>query len=725
MTNQPNDTRILDLRRGGVIIHTSAGVVQYGVSPETIKDTMTLECGVPDLFLLPRNLFLEDLGLSMADLEFPIYYNFFVRGRKIRVVCDEGTRKRAEVVVREAIFGPANLATMELDFPAGAASPGFPDMKREMEYFRRNPRTGKRMRMDDLVEFLVYDVSGKVRVGDLEFDAKEEDWFVIRDRGEEIAYVPSRIYILPQVKQAPADLAPFTPPRFGMTIIGSGHGFDPNEMTSGFLLWVNGHGILVDPPVDTTGWLAAHKIDPAIVGTIILTHCHADHDAGSLQKILDKGRITVVTTRTIMESFARKYRALLDIPRSRFMKLFDFMPVRAGEPVSLFGASFTFKYTLHSIPTIMFETRFSGKSLVYTADHMNDRAFFDKLLAEGVLPPTRHADLSNFPWNHDLILHEAGMPPIHTPMAALEALPAEVKAKIRLIHVSEGAVKPGSGLALAAKGLADTHIFAVEAHELSRALEMLEALSRIDLFGTLHISRAKEFLEISRIEPFAAGETVIRRGSPADKFYIVLDGQAAVRLADGREVKVHGRHEYFGETALILGSPRTADVIARGALTCLAIGKADFLKFMRGTPIMERMVRIAENRVLDSFALLEEADLFAGLSGAQRTELLAILVPRSFKTGERLAERDGKVHCAWLIDRGRVEVAEADGTHRAAERGELVGWGAKAKGSAGRRHTATLRALSAVSAYEMPQAAFARFLDANPGLLVILEKKGK
>lgn len=724
MTTPGNETRILDLRRGGVIIHTSAGVVQYGVSPETIKDTMTLECGVPDLFLLPRNLFLEDLGLSMADLEFPIYYNFFMRGRRIRVICDESGKRRASALVREAIFGPSDLSTIEQDYPQGAASPGFPDMKREMEHFRRNPRTGERMRIEDLVEFLVFDADGKVRLGDLEFDAKEEDWFVLRDGGVEIAYVPSRIYILPQIKRPPDDLAPFRPPRFGLTVIGSGHGFDPKEMTSGFLLWVNGTGILVDPPVDTINWLAAHRIDPALTPAIILTHCHADHDAGALQKILDKGRITVITTRTILESFTRKYRALLDIPRASFQKLFDFLPVRVGEPVSLHGARFTFRYTLHSIPTVMFEARFRGKSLVYTADHMNEPAYMDELLEKGVLTAGRHAELRSFPWDHDLILHEAGMPPIHTPIAALEALPDAVKAKVRLIHVSESAVKPGSGLRLAEKGLEGTHLFAVEEHELSRALEMLEALSRIDLFGALPIARAKEFLEIARVESFPAGAAVIRAGTAADTFYIVLDGRAAIRLTDGRTVKVHERHEYFGETALILETPRTADVIAASDLTCITLGKADFLKFMRGTPIMERMVRIAQNRALESFALLEEADLFTGLSGAQRTELLAILKPRSFRKGERLAVAGERALACWLIDRGRVEAADEDGSVRSAERGQLVGFGVKGK-SGGRRQSATLTALEPVSAYEMPAAEFARFLETTPGLQIILEKHGR
>ena len=37
----------------------------------------------------------------------------------------------------------------------------------------------------------------------------------------------------------------------------------------------------------------------------------------------------------------------------------------------------------------------------------------------------------------DLLLHEAGVPPIHTPAAPLLALPAAVRSNLRIIHVSD------------------------------------------------------------------------------------------------------------------------------------------------------------------------------------------------------------------------------------------------------------------------------------------------
>jgi metal-dependent hydrolase (beta-lactamase superfamily II) len=43
---------------------------------------------------------------------------------------------------------------------------------------------------------------------------------------------------------------------------------------------------------------------------VIISHCHADHDAGIFHKILDDTRVEIITTRTIMNSFLRKYEAI-------------------------------------------------------------------------------------------------------------------------------------------------------------------------------------------------------------------------------------------------------------------------------------------------------------------------------------------------------------------------------------------------------------------------------
>lgn len=55
--------------------------------------------------------------------------------------------------------------------------------------------------------------------------------------------------------EIPPSVALFEPPVLGVTFIGTSHGFDPKGRTTGFIIWINGEGILVDPPIQTPEFL--------------------------------------------------------------------------------------------------------------------------------------------------------------------------------------------------------------------------------------------------------------------------------------------------------------------------------------------------------------------------------------------------------------------------------------------------------------------------------------
>lgn len=77
-----------------------------------------------------------------------------------------------------------------------------------------------------------------------------------------------------------------------------------------------------------------------MVRAIIISHCHADHDAGAFHKILDDTKVEIITTRTIMYSFLRKYAAISGMPVELLKSLFVFRPAIIGCPLSIYGASF-------------------------------------------------------------------------------------------------------------------------------------------------------------------------------------------------------------------------------------------------------------------------------------------------------------------------------------------------------------------------------------------------
>ncbi len=105
----------------------------------------------------------------------------------------------------------------------------------------------------------------------------------------------------------------YCPPSFGVTFIGTSHGFDGAGHTTGFIIWIGSRGILVDPPVCTSEFLIRNRIHPSLIRDVILTHLHADHAAGVSPLALQHPyRLTVHTFRSIYDGYMRQMKCKVD-----------------------------------------------------------------------------------------------------------------------------------------------------------------------------------------------------------------------------------------------------------------------------------------------------------------------------------------------------------------------------------------------------------------------------
>jgi hypothetical protein len=109
------------------------------------------------------------------------------------------------------------------------------------------------------------------------------------------------------------------------------------------------------------------------------------------------------------------------------------------------------------------QVMFGKRGIAFSADHMNDPVRIKQMAADGILSPGRRDQLLNFPWHHDVIFHEAGIAPIHTPMKTLAELPDAIKRKLYVVHVTPSTIPPNSGLRVAPLGVQDTVVLDVEA----------------------------------------------------------------------------------------------------------------------------------------------------------------------------------------------------------------------------------------------------------------------
>jgi len=108
-------------------------------------------------------------------------------------------------------------------------------------------------------------------------------------------------------------------------------------------------------------------------------------------------------------------------------------------------------------------------------------------------------------------------------------------------------------------------------------------LSTVPLFSGLSRRHIGKIAKAGRVVRFHDDTAIVHAGEPGDTFYVVLDGEVTVRKPRTRVLTV-GVGGFFGELSLLDGGPRSATVLARGPVVCLAIRRAAFAKLLRAEP---------------------------------------------------------------------------------------------------------------------------------------------
>src|SRR5262245_31606233 len=99
-------------------------------------------------------------------------------------------------------------------------------------------------------------------------------------------------------------------PRFGVTPFGTSHGFDATGDFTSFIIWLNDKGILVDPSSEALAYLDQIGIAPQDVPYVFLTHVHADHDGGLVEKLVGGSQTRVIASDPVFRAFLEKARLL-------------------------------------------------------------------------------------------------------------------------------------------------------------------------------------------------------------------------------------------------------------------------------------------------------------------------------------------------------------------------------------------------------------------------------
>jgi ribonuclease BN (tRNA processing enzyme) len=222
---------------------------------------------------------------------------------------------------------------------------------------------------------------------------------------------------------------------FELVVLGVGDTFSERHCGSALLLMGSGFKLAIDCPDQYRGVLKAvgkssgRQLSLSEIDHVLVTHVHGDHMNGLegvafYKHFVDRRRLGLVTAPEVREHIweqrleasmgvlwdGQQYREL------GFDDYFEHLPLSWTEAVRVGPFDIRARRTIHHVPTSALLVQHAGRTLGYSAD----TAFDPELIA--------------FLSAADLIIHETNLGPAHTPYASLAALPAPLRAKMRLIH---------------------------------------------------------------------------------------------------------------------------------------------------------------------------------------------------------------------------------------------------------------------------------------------------
>src|SRR6266498_2337328 len=596
--------------------------VQLGSLSRTTKDILREGLQGDYLFILPASLF--EGRTNYADIEFLVYLNFFLRQQtRTRIA---GTSRQWHVLYRLltltlfGLFDPAAPEPPCFEKLAEAYGVGsletyhFLRTAHELYGARRDGSPGSPLLgIDAYVDFFTLDgeatviplPSAEVRVAP---SGRGFDVRITQPDGRssekklEMGTPPRLLRHIPTELREAIQFASDRP-RFGVTPLGTSHGFDASGDFTSFIIWVNGKGILVDPSSEALAYLDQIGVAPADVLYVFLTHVHADHDGGLVEKLVSGSPTRVIASDPVFRAFVEKARLVTghDFEQERLVTHISANPgTRVRIEVGGDFAQLETRWNLHPIPTNGFKLTFGGRTLGYSGDTQYDPAILEDLRRRGKLAGAHFEDLMYFFWTPDgeptvdLLYHEAGLWPIHTAKETLRVLPEAVARRTFLVHVADEDVPegfvPGKPRLFATQAL-------LPPTPRSQERVLLETMRLVAYLYDMPDETLETLLHAGEIVTFGTEEVIVTKG-PVGRdeplhFQIIPDGRVSVR--DGRRlIAALVKADTFGEWGISHQRGfRAADVVADRPSQTIRFGEEQYHWLVGKHPVIqERISRI-------------------------------------------------------------------------------------------------------------------------------------
>jgi small-conductance mechanosensitive channel/CRP-like cAMP-binding protein len=178
--------------------------------------------------------------------------------------------------------------------------------------------------------------------------------------------------------------------------------------------------------------------------------------------------------------------------------------------------------------------------------------------------------------------------------------------------------------------------------------QRLAALHKIELFHSLTDEERQDLAARLITAPFARGEAITRQDATGNWLYVIMEGDAEVRVAVSgvtRNVGTLHAGDYFGEMGLMTGEPRSATVVALTDVKCYRLSKETFEGILQRRPeIAEEMSATLAHRRAGLDAIREEVSDEVLRERVNRAQVdLLLRIRQFFAIG---SDRDGSARLA-------------------------------------------------------------------------------
>ncbi|MFM7807654.1 MAG: MBL fold metallo-hydrolase [Planctomycetota bacterium] len=220
-------------------------------------------------------------------------------------------------------------------------------------------------------------------------------------------------------------------------VVGTGDAFSTEHFGSSCVIEAPKGHVLLDCPdligraLREAGTASGWHVSASGIDDIIVTHLHGDHcngleSLGFKRWLMHRNQGSPLPRLHCWKPIAdrlweRLAPAMDQGGKARLRDYFELHTLDPERESHVAGLAVRCRPTDHSVPTVALRLQSHGRTLAWSSDTPFDPDLIH-WLQDGA----------------DLIVHETSPPPTHTPIEPLNALPAGVRERMRLIHMPDG-----------------------------------------------------------------------------------------------------------------------------------------------------------------------------------------------------------------------------------------------------------------------------------------------